>query len=263
MININGVVYTTLQDLQAYLDQSNLSEYQKQVLINDFNGVPNEPIEEIKHKVTDLIHHNFVGLDISKVDFTIHLKENTVLIKKVDMLPNGRPIVAKYYYPTVAPENLICSIDFEFVDNSMKFMVERREFLKYYKTDGTFSGPFLIHKRIYDFVNLKEATESIQERSQARRNIIDEVKVFLNGFIVQKSMMEGQSATDANITAMVIGGTFMQLHKAKLDAWIETAAGDLKPYLLNANADTQEPFLDWLVQPNVKVRDYFLNRISY
>lgn len=261
MIIFNGVRCETIEQLEELI--VDLSDYQKQCLRNDFNGIPNEIIFADKYKVTDLIHPNFSGLHISKVDFTIHLKENIVLLKKVEMLPNGRPVVARYYYPTVAPENLICTIEFEFVDNSMKFMIERKEYLKYYKEDGTTSDAFLIHKRLYDFTNLKEATESIQERSQARRNIIDEVKVFLNGFIVQKSMMEGKSIAESNMIAMSLGGGFMQNHQNKINAWVETASGDLKPYLLNSSNETQEDFLNWYVQAGVRVRDYFLSRISY
>jgi hypothetical protein len=264
-LNYNGVVYTELSELQLAI--ADLSDYQKQCIVNDFNGVINESndgsTDPLTLKVKSLIHPNFLNLDISKVDFTVHLKENITLIKKVDMLQNGRPSVAKYYYPTVSAENLICSIDFVFIDNPLKFMVERTESLKYYKNNGDFVGPYLIHKRTYDFNNLKEATESIQERSTARRNIIDEVKVFLNGFIVNKSIAEGMSLSAASVNAMVLGGGFMQLHQNKINAWIETASGDLKPYLLNANNETQEAFLDWNIQAGVRVRDYFIQRISY
>lgn len=264
MLNLNGVIYETLQSLEAALDAVNdLPVASRQAIINEFNGVPNNPPSESPLRVSPHIHKDFVSRDISKVDFTMHLTEGVLLIKKVDMLTNGRPSIARYYWPYVSEENLICSIDYEFTDNAMKFMVDRKEKLKYYREDGTFAGPFTIHHRTYDFNNLKEATESIQERVQARRNIIDEVKVFLNGFIVQKSMLEGQNQGQANVTAMTLGGGFMQTHQAKINAWIETAAGDLKPYLQNTNNDTQEPFLDWYIQAGVRVRDYFLNRITY
>ncbi len=249
------VEFLTLSEAESFISANNI--------IAEIEQIDEEIPNEKRLKVLDLVHPLYQRLEPSKIDFTIHLQNNVLLMKKVEMLANGRPTVAKYYYPSVSPENLICSIDFEFTDNAMKFMTERKEWLKYYNTDGSFEGPFLIHQRQYDFANLKEATESIQERSQARRNIIDEIKVFLNGFIVQKSMLEGQTPSQANVTAMVLGGGFMQSHQTKINAWIETAAGDLKPYLLNLNSDQQEPLLDWYVQAGVRVRDYFLSRISY
>lgn len=271
LIKLHAYINQTRQDVVSmWEDENGLPKWDESLpnqqeivdLVSSFDpetsGLPVNPL-----RVSALLHDNFIGLAPSKIDFTIHLKENITLIKKVEMLANGRPLVAKYYWPSVAEDNLICEIDYEFTDNAMKFMVDRKEKLKYYREDGSFAGPFTIHHRIYDFNKLKEATESIQERVQARRNIIDEIKVFLNGFIVQKSMLEGMNQGQANVEAMTLGGGFMQAHQAKINAWVETAAGDLKPYLQNANNDTQEPFLDWYIQAGVRVRDYFLNRITY
>lgn len=216
-----------------------------------------------KLRVTDLVSYEFRGLSPAKLDFTIHLKENICLIKKVDMRSNGRPLSSKYYYPTVASENLIAQIDFEFIDNPIKFMIDRKEKLKYFKINGDFVGPFLIHRRTYDFGNLKEATESIQERCAARRNIIDEVKVFLNGFIVARAMLMGKTQLQANIEAITIGGIFMRIKNDVITAFIETASPDLRNFLINEPATGNYEFLDWYVQAGVRVRDYFVNRISY
>jgi hypothetical protein len=44
MINLNGVIYETIESLNTYLDSQSFSEYEKQCLRNDFNGVENSPI---------------------------------------------------------------------------------------------------------------------------------------------------------------------------------------------------------------------------
>ena len=177
MIIFNGVEYTELQALESALDAiQDMSNESRQAVINDFNGVENFPPNISPLRIGEHIHSDFITHNISKIDFTMHLKDGVLLIKKVDMLANGRPSVAKYYWPSVSDNNLMCAIDFEFTDNAMKFMIDRKEKLKYYRQDGSFEGPFTIHQRSYDFTNIKEATESIQERTQARKNIIDENK---------------------------------------------------------------------------------------
>lgn len=245
------------------LHYDNVLSVEDQAALDDLVASHTEDDTGVELRVSALLHDNFKSNSPSKIDFTLHLMDNVLLIKKVDMAKNGRPVQAKYYSPTISPSNLIATIDYGFVDNAMKFMIERTESLKYYRNDGEAVGPFLIHKRTYDFANIREATESIQERSTARRNIIDEIKVFLNGFIVAKTMAQGADIVTANITAMSLGGAFMSTHNVKINAFVETAANDLKTYLINASGANQEPFLEWHVSTGVRVRDYFVDRISY
>lgn len=214
-------------------------------------------------RVKYLIHPDFRNLSPAKIDFTLHLNENITLIKKITMSPNGRPVRASYYYPSVADMNLICFIDYKFIDNNIGFMIQRSEELSYLKVNGESVGPFIIHKRQFDFANIIEATVSIKERSDARRNIIDEIKVFLNGVIINVGLASGLTQTQANINAINIGGKFIRIHNDLIQAFIETASFELRTYLQTAEATGDEAFLDFLVAPNVRVRDYFINRISY
>jgi len=44
MININGTVYSTIEDLDSFLLTTTYSENEKQCLRNDFNNVANAPV---------------------------------------------------------------------------------------------------------------------------------------------------------------------------------------------------------------------------
>jgi len=265
MLIYNGVQCETIEQLEELM--VGLSEEQKQFLRNDFNGVENTPIEtpmpEKELKIFEHIHENFDHLKASKIDFTIHLKTNVVLIKKTEMNAKGRPVAARYYYPSVSPENLMAQIDFEFTDNAMGFMIDRKEKLKYYKQDGTFEGPFVISHRTYDFANLTEATYSIQERTQARKTIMDEVKVFLNGVIVQYYLAQGLTQSQANVQAMTIGGHFIMSHADIITAFIDTASTSLRSYVASAEATGNEAFLAIPIGTGVTVRDYWVARLTY
>jgi len=47
MININGTVYSTIEDLDSFLLTTTYSENEKQCLRNDFNNVANAPVSSI------------------------------------------------------------------------------------------------------------------------------------------------------------------------------------------------------------------------
>jgi CMP-2-keto-3-deoxyoctulosonic acid synthetase len=47
MININGVIYSTIESLDAFLFSVNYSENEKQCIRNDFNSVTNPPVSSI------------------------------------------------------------------------------------------------------------------------------------------------------------------------------------------------------------------------
>lgn len=48
MINLRGVIYTDLQDLEAYMEAQNIPADQRQVLRDEFNGVPVPPPTQLE-----------------------------------------------------------------------------------------------------------------------------------------------------------------------------------------------------------------------
>lgn len=214
-----------------------------------------------KLKVFDFLQAEFKHYHPSKIDFTMHLKTNVLLEKKVIMLSNGRPFVAKYYYPDSTNEdNLIAEIKFEFIDNSSKFMVERKEWLGYYLGDGTIPEYYLIHHRKYNFNVVKEAAESLQERVDARSNIIQEVKIVSHNAILKDYLMKGKTMTEANFLAIQDGGTFFNEFRQQISNFIEVADPSFKNAVYS---DTKYSLLNLYAATNVTVRQYVYSRLNY
>lgn len=212
-------------------------------------------------KIIKLVQSEFKHYHPSKIDFTMHLITNTLLEKKVTMAANGRPSVAKYYYPDSSLEdNLMCEIKFEFIDNSSKFMVERKEWLGYYNGDNTVPEYYLIHHRKYNFNVVKEAAESLQERVDARSNIIQEVKIVVHNGILMDYITKGKSVAEANLLAIQDGGAFFNQYRTQISNFIEVADPSLKNIVLS---DTSHNFLNLYVAPNVTARQYFYGRLNY
>jgi len=209
-------------------------------------------------RILELVHPNFIDNDPSKIDFTIHLLPNVILTKKITMAKNGRPIVAKYYHPL--KNTLVAEIQYVFTDNASKFMIERKEILGYYQNNNICSEYYVIHKRNYDFNIINEATDSLNERIQARQSIFQEIKITIYGFLVQYFMSQGQSFYDANINALLIGKNFFNTFRPDIADFIEVASGDFKNNVLS---DINYSWLNENIAPLVSVRFYIADRLTY
>lgn len=245
-----GWSVVTEADYEIYINnyQSELDAYQIEL--------SNE-----KLKIMQYVDPSFRNFDPSKIDFTMHLKKGILLEKKVDMLSNGRPGVAKYYYPDSSVNtNLVAEIKFEFIDNSSKFMIERKEWLGYYLGDQTVPEYYLIHHRKYNFSVVKEAAESLQERVNARSNIVQEVKIVAHSCIVGSYMMQGKSSVEANGLAILDGGLFFNQYRTHVSNFIEVADPSFKNSILS---DSTNSFLNFYVAPNVTARQYIYSRLNY
>lgn len=218
-------------------------------------------IEGKRLRVRDLLSKEFKAYAAPKIDFTIHLEKNILLVKKVIMAANGRPIKAKYYYPDKSKEdNLVAEINFEFVDNASKFMVERKEWLGYYQKDGTIPEQFMIHHRAYDFTDLKEASESLAERVEARTNIIAELKIVIQTLLITNAMQAGHSAGEAAMISITEGTIFFNDYKDSIRNFIEVASSEFKTGIYS---DTTYAFLNQYIKPNVTCRQYIFDRLTY
>lgn len=209
-------------------------------------------------RIRDLLHPEFVNYHPSKIDFTMHLLPNTLLVKKITMAKNGRPVVAKYYHPTTG--EIVCEIKYEFIDNGSRFMIDRKEKLGYYQNNGLVPAYYTIHHRSYDFNILNEATESLAERVEARGNIIQEVKIVCHSFMVGMYMAQGQNVTQASTSAITLGQTFFNAFRLDIADFIEVASDKFK---INIAADTTFTWIDGNIAPGVTLRQYIVDRVTY
>lgn len=208
-------------------------------------------------RIRELVHPDFKNYHPSKIDFTIHLNPNVLLKKKVTMAKNGRPTFAKYYN---TDDKLVCEIRCDFIDNGSKFMIDRKEWLGYYQNDDTCPEYYLIHHRTYDFTNINEATESLQERVTARSNIIQEIKIVSQSFMVGMYMAQGQSVTTASLSSIVLGKTFFNAFRFEISDFIEIASNDFKNNIANT---VDFPWLDGKINATTTLRQYIVDRLMY
>lgn len=218
-------------------------------------------VDNEKLKIFTLVDPFYRSSPPSKIDFTMHLKNGILLEKKVVMHPNGRPLIAKYYWPDSSVNtNIVAEIKFEFIDNASGFMIERKELLGYYLGDNTCPEHYMIHNRKYDFNSVREASESLQERVDARSNIVQEVKIVAHSTLVKMFMMQGKTIVQANGLAIQAGSLFFEEYRTKVSNFIEVASSAFKETIL---ADTTTLFLNEYCAPNVTLRQYIYGRLSY
>lgn len=215
-------------------------------------------------RVRKYLHSDFFYFHPSKIDFTIHLKQNILLRKEVEMYKSGRPKVAKYYSPDT--NELVCEIKFEFVNNSSGFMISRKELLGYYQNDGTCTEYYTIHHRTYDFNNINQATESMNERVSARSNIIQEIKIVINSSLIKWLIDYGDAPSVAMNKSLVIGKDFFAEYRFEISDFIEVASPGFKQKILLQDKDVENPKYPWLeklLAPNVTLRNWIYDRLTY
>jgi hypothetical protein len=221
-------------------------------------------INETRLKVLDLVQEEFVNYHPSKIDFTIHLKPNIVLNKKVTMLRNGRPEKAEYFLGA----DKICEIKFEFTVNQFNFITQRTEKLAYVMGNGSLSDYYTIKSKIYDMTNFADKAEVTEERVDARVYIMKEIKSVLNDvlglyYIVLPPVEQKKTPEEL----WQLAGTFWSAYSTDIDSWYNTATGDFKAKIL---ADNSFDFLELVVPPQISqeaspktVRNYIADRITY
>lgn len=205
------------------------------------------------YRIMQYINDEFKGYPIENIDFSRHLKAQYALNKKVTMLPNGRPAKSEYF-----DENnvKVSEISFEFQDQNY-LMVDRKEWLKYFREDGTACDPVLINHKIYDLSNVKDGAEAIQERIEARSEIVSGVKAFLSGVIMQAL---GQSIEQVIATIT----PFWDETKTNREKFIEFGTQE---WLGQINAidlgTTPHTYLAIPVAQGVTVKDYLMGALNY
>lgn len=219
---------------------------------DDFNSYLRTKNTDTSLRVFGLVHDQFKDLHPSKIDFRRHLRPEIYLQKSVTILPNGRPDKAVYSFDGQD----ICEIKFEFESDSLNFMRRRTELLSYYKKSGERGEQFAIADDFYSLDNPYHLQIIMQERSEARSMIIEQVKAFLNGVLAQFYLPQGW--TYPQILQVV--GEFWNKYGAPINAWISVASPQFQT-MLTAEEDFE--FLDLEVSPGVTVKQYVLQKTSY
>ncbi len=205
------------------------------------------------YRVIDLVNREFEQLKLENIDFARHLKSDVALNKKVTKLPNGRPEKAEYYNGT----DLIAVIEFDFTADTENLLQRRREWLKYYKTDGTTSAAILIKDKIFDSTDLVDGEAVIEERVKARTSIVSSMKAFLSGVL-----MQGLGQTLPQVIATI--KPFWDEYKVERDDFIELGSPDWKDDLIAVDLGTTPH--TWMaidIGGGVTIRDYMVSRLSY
>jgi hypothetical protein len=257
--------------LKLYLKQE--PEENQEIAIVDFLN-NHDPDSYADYRIIDLINGDFVTYPIENIDFVRHVKSGISLEKKVKMLNNGRPEKALYYYES----ELIAEIQFVFTTTPENLMIKREEVLYYYRKNDTKSNPILIKSKTFDLTDPYEGAKVLKERIDARVIIVENLKAFLSGVIMQAT---GQSL----VPVINMIKPFWDECKTIREDFIELGVHDWKSYLLNIDISTTPytflaipisqpaaPIYDEdgevinqadVDKPLITVRDYLVNKINY
>ena len=210
--------------------------------------------------IFDLVNEDFKGLPLENVDFARHLITSKALNKKTTMLANGRPSKADYYDGATK----VAEIVFEFTTTSENIMTERKEWLYYYKVNGTKSDAILKKHKIFDSSDIYDGALALEERVDSRRQILSSVKAFISGV-----MMAGGLTLPQVITAVK---PFWDEYKQEREDFIELGTSAWKDALsalvLDATSGqtgyTPHTWLATVVEaPSTTLRDYIVARLTY
>jgi hypothetical protein len=72
MININGTVYSTIEELDSFLLTTSYSENEKQCIRNDFNNVVNAPVSSIAPVTNQQLRSALVMMSFQQNKPSIH-----------------------------------------------------------------------------------------------------------------------------------------------------------------------------------------------
>ena len=225
-------------------------------------------------RIMGLINDEFMNFPIENIDFKRHVRSDVVMEKKVSMLDNGRPEKSSYYFN----DELIAEIHFVFETTPENLMTKRTEVLYYFRDNETKSEPITLKSKTYDLTDSYEGALVLKERIDARVTIVENLKAFLSGVIMQAT---GQSL----VPVINMIKPFWDECKIKREDFIELGTHDWVEYLSNIDLTTTPytflaipisapaaPIYDEdgeltneedVNKPLITVRDYLVDKITY
>ncbi len=207
------------------------------------------------YRVFNLVHPAFDDSPVSIVDFTLHLKPQITLEKKITKDIAGRPVISEYFYD----DEKIADIHFEIsVDPNTKLMYRRKEILHYVKYDGTDSPNIIIKDRMYDFTNLDDLELVMAERETARVSILSRLKAFSLGVIQQYN-----PTSDSDAVVLMVRGLWNETASER-DNFIELGDNSLRDYFAAIDlGTTPHTWLGYDIGGGVTIRDYYVSRLTF
>lgn len=204
-------------------------------------------------RILDLVAYEFRDWHPSKIDFTRHLKNGVFLEKRdVQMLKNGRPVRAVYYYGN----DKVAEIVFEFTSDEIGFMTRRTEKLGYFSKDEYIHEQWVISDEFFSGSNSYQHLKRLEERTNARQLIIDALRADIDKFL---TITAQQNPTMSGALSSMINGFWVD-YNPHLSAFANSGGTYLRTKFEN---DTVYPFLNSLVAPGVSVKAYIVDKLTY
>lgn len=207
------------------------------------------------YRVSDLVSASFDDYPINSVDFTLHLKPDVVLTKKVVKSASGRPTVAEYRYQ----DELICKITFIFeVDPSTALVSRRKEVLNYLKKDGGLSPDVLLKDKTFNFSDPSDLEVAMREREDGRHSVLSQLKGMTIG-VIQAYNPQMSSMDVVNLVR-----DFWDDTATERDDFIELGDNSFRDFIVAIDlSNTPYSWLAYQIQPNVTIKDYYVQSLSF
>lgn len=189
------------------------------------------------------------------IDFTIMLPKK--LEKKTLPKVQGKPTSVEYYekYDPVTGiyENIIARIDFELSYDPLGFITERKELLRFYRSDNSVSTEFKNIGRAFD--PIYDAEYRIKEGVLRRQSIVDNLQLPILG------VLQAVYSTIPLTEVVEMGRDFLDRYEREFDLFIKASKKDIITEITNAT----DPWLDVPFPPagpGVTVRMYIISELS-
>lgn len=206
------------------------------------------------YKVFPLVDDYHDCVDVNQIDFKRHLKPAIALNKKVSMQDDGRPLIAEYFNGST----LIAKIYFYFILDSNSFMTRRTEDLVYIKNDDTEGLVIRIKDKTYDFSNPMDAARMLEERSQGRKTIIEQIKA------TTLAVLSAANPTLSTEQVIGIGLPFWDEQDIALQHFIGLGTTELLDNVTAIDlATTPHDWLNEEVSAGVTLKDYMIDKLTY
>jgi len=253
----NGMLTLTTQSLDVNLEL----ELDNRVVEHDHTAFS-------QYMVLDLITQEFSGYPLENTDFARHLRSEIALNKEPIMNIDGRPISSDYYYDFGGNVGvkMVAQILFVFDKNDDNLVTRRREYIKYYRYDGTSNHPEILKNDLkINPMNLAHGSWIIGERISGRKNIVKEMNYFLLGVIKQAT---GKPTSEI----LLVVEQFFQDFKDQIQKFERYGMENWKQDMMNMDTSIYTVEINgqdvaWMSFPvdenETTVHQYMLYRLSY
>lgn len=261
----NEIFCATIEELDALI--VGLSEYQKQIIRNDFNGVSNQglAIVPLKVKIYDYLSNTPLANKSEppmRVDFITGLD---IKLYRKSILVKGECIREEFYQtvsinPTTGAltySNLIVKEETTYVRNALGFPVTKNSTISYALENGLFHSTVKILTKVYS------SLEQIEEGKTRRGNLVDGLQMPCIG-LISFAMIGSFNATPAIILE---GRRFLSYYKDEFELFVSSSDKSV----LSCLSDSANPryvsvsnysWIDSMTPYQITIRQYLINELT-